>query len=108
GWRSDNISVIGLILFAYDTQEYRVIGAPEWASTQRYDVTLTANKSETSTDPTTPINRNKQRMQAVLRDRFGVVLRSETRQLPVYALTVAKNGLKLPAHDRAQTGPWPM
>ena len=39
----------------------------------------------------------------MLRDRFGLVLRAETRQLPVFALTVAKNGLKLPPHDSAQS-----
>jgi uncharacterized protein (TIGR03435 family) len=108
GWRADNISVINLILFAYDTQEYRVIGAPAWVSSQHYDVTFTADKSENSPGATTPMNRNKQRLQAVLRDRFDLVLRAETRQLPVYALTVAKSGLKLRAHDSAEAGPWPM
>jgi len=40
-------------------------------------------------------NRHRQRMQAVLRDRLGLVLRAETKDLPVYALTVAKGGHKL-------------
>ena len=45
-------------------------------------------------------------MQAVLRDRFSLALRVETRELSIYGLTVAKNGHKLaaPAHpERGQS-----
>ena len=38
-------------------------------------------------------------MRAMLVDRFQLVTHHETRTLPVYALTVAKGGLKLPAGD---------
>lgn len=41
------------------------------------------------------LGRNQQRMQAVLRDRFGLVLRAETRELPIYAHVLAKGGIKL-------------
>jgi uncharacterized protein (TIGR03435 family) len=34
-------------------------------------------------------------VQAVLRERFGLVLRSETRELPIYNLVQAKGGAKL-------------
>ena len=37
-------------------------------------------------------------MQAVLRDRFGLVLREETHELPVYALVQTKSGAKLAVH----------
>jgi uncharacterized protein (TIGR03435 family) len=48
--------------------------------------------------------RNRQRMQAVLRDRFGLVLRAETRELPILALTVDRGGLKMkPASATAKT-----
>ena len=36
-------------------------------------------------------------MQALLEDRFKLKIHRETRQVPVYALTVGKDGLKLPA-----------
>lgn len=39
--------------------------------------------------------RNQQRLQSVLRDRFGLALRAERRTMPVYALTIAKGGPKL-------------
>ena len=40
-------------------------------------------------------NRNWQRLQAVLRDRFGLILREETHQLPVYAMVTDKGGAKI-------------
>jgi uncharacterized protein (TIGR03435 family) len=36
-------------------------------------------------------------MQSLLEDRFKLKIHRETRQVPVYALTVEKSGLKLPA-----------
>ncbi len=36
-------------------------------------------------------------MQTLLEDRFKLKIHRETRQVPVYALTVGKDGLKLPA-----------
>jgi uncharacterized protein (TIGR03435 family) len=41
------------------------------------------------------MSRQKQQTQAVLRDRFGLILRAETRELPIYALILAKGGHKL-------------
>jgi uncharacterized protein (TIGR03435 family) len=41
------------------------------------------------------MSRQKQRTQEVLRDRFGLILRAETHELPIYALIPAKGGPKL-------------
>lgn len=40
-------------------------------------------------------------LQSLLRDRFDLALHRETRQLPVYALTIAKNGSKLKPAESA-------
>jgi uncharacterized protein (TIGR03435 family) len=37
--------------------------------------------------------RQWQRLQAILRDRFGLVIRLETRELPIYALVRLENGV---------------
>jgi uncharacterized protein (TIGR03435 family) len=50
-------------------------------------------------------NRHRQRMRAVLRDRFGLVLRAETREMPIYAPTVGKTGHKLRPPRDAAAGP---
>jgi uncharacterized protein (TIGR03435 family) len=43
-------------------------------------------------------------IQSLLADRFKVTLHRETKELPIYALTVVKNGSKL---TRAEPGTCP-
>lgn len=50
-------------------------------------------------------NRNRQRVQAILRDRFSLVLRSEVHELPIYALVQAKGGTKVSPHLEGSGGP---
>lgn len=104
GLRARNDSAMQLLTFAYDAHEYQFVGAPDWAQTERFEIELTPDKADiaigrnsTAAEVDGWLNRNRQRMQAVLRDRFGLALRAETRELPLYALTVAKSGPKLAA-----------
>jgi hypothetical protein len=79
---------------AYAVQGYQIVGAPGWASSQGFDITFTPDKAEAangSTDSKSTlgpgsIDCDLIRLQAVLRDRFGLVLRSETREMPIYNL----------------------
>ncbi len=91
-----------LLTFAYGVRDYQFSGAPGWVSSVNYDIVFTPAKAEAllSPDPTpnTAMAPNKQRLQAVLRDRFGLVLRAETHELPMYLLTQAKRGAKLTVH----------
>jgi uncharacterized protein (TIGR03435 family) len=78
-----------------------------------FDVSFTPDKPEAFPKPgeanakimETLMDRQRQRMQAVLRDRFGLQLRMETRELPIYVLSPAKNGSKLKAPEEAGKGP---
>jgi uncharacterized protein (TIGR03435 family) len=112
GWRIKNTSVVGMISVAYHVQDYQILGAPGWASGQGYDVIFTPDKSEPPLGDQPTLQqlqgsdqRNSQRMQAVLRDRFGLVLRSEIREMQVYNLTQATSGHKLSTHDTSKHGP---
>jgi uncharacterized protein (TIGR03435 family) len=111
GLRARNDSVMQLLTFAYDAREYQFVGAPDWTQTERFEIELTPDKSEIVVGRDTTVaeldgwlQRNRQRMQAVLRDRFGLVLRAETREHPLYALTVAKGGPKLAAPADPKSG----
>ena len=106
GWRAQNMPVLSLIETAYRVQDYQIIGAPAWASSEAFDITFTPEKTEIplGSDPglkqlEASMSRNAQRMQAVLRDRFGLVLRAESRELPIYNLVQAKGGHKLVPAD---------
>jgi uncharacterized protein (TIGR03435 family) len=67
-----------------------ITGGPSWIESERYAINA---KAETATSP--GIMRGPM-LQALLEDRFGLKIRRESREVPVYALTVAKGGPKLP------------
>jgi bla regulator protein blaR1 len=97
-------TVMVLLQWSYDLPDYRFAEAPRWMASERYDIVLTPDKPDaapgsdsSAKDALGSLTRNKQRLRAVLRDRFGLVMRVETRELPVYALTQAKGGARLSA-----------
>lgn len=79
-----------LICLAYDIQRYQLIGGPGWIDTEYYDIAAKAEGQDTLT-----MERARPMLQALLSDRFHVKIQRETRDLPVYALVIGKNGSKL-------------
>ena len=105
GIRTTNTSALTLICYAYNLNDYQIAGAPAWASSESFDVMFTPDIAEaTPQSEATPqqiqtfFDHNRPRMQAVLRDRFGLVVRVETRELPIYRLIEAKGGNNLTRH----------
>jgi len=93
-------------------REYQFTNVPSWVRDGRYDVTFTPDKAEITPGPGMPrdqmegmFNRQRQRMQAILRDRFGLVLRAESKEMPVYSLVQLKSGHKFKAVENASQGP---
>ena len=87
-----NYTVKRLIAFAYGVEEFQVSGGPAWVNSQGYDITakvpdeLAAKRDSED---------NKAMVQSLLSDRFKLTTHTEMRELPVYALVIAKNGSKL-------------
>jgi len=79
-----------LIGFAYDVDNGQIIGSPKWSDVERYDV---IGKMVAVSSPT-PANA-KLMLQTLLAERFQVKIHRETREMPVYVLTVAKNGVRM-------------
>lgn len=103
-----NVSVRMLITFAYRIRDQQLIGGPGWLDADRYDIHAKPPAGENATDffDTTAAERLRLRARALLADRFKLLLRSETRDMAVYVLMVAKNGPK-PALKRWQEGDEP-
>lgn len=106
--RAENTPVMALLTFAYDVRGFQFVDVPPWLWSERFDVSFTPDRDEKALEPGTPraemdafFGRTRQRLQAVLRDRFGLVLRAETRTMPVYAMEVTKSGQKLTTGDAA-------
>jgi uncharacterized protein (TIGR03435 family) len=78
---------------AFDSRE--VIGGPDWIDKDRFDVTVQAPAGAVLNDPDGFPGGVFAMIRAVLADRFGLVTHNETRERPVYALTVARADRRL-------------
>jgi uncharacterized protein (TIGR03435 family) len=85
-----NIALRYVIERAYDIEDYQLLGDPAWAKTEKYAI-------EAKTDSPATDEQLRLMVQALLVSRFGLKIHRETRDLPVYALVVGKNGPKLTA-----------
>jgi uncharacterized protein (TIGR03435 family) len=88
-----NVSLKGLIAYAFGVRDFQVTGGPGWLDSDKYDIVAKADTTkEMSRDEVKPY------VQALLADRFRLKFHRETREGTVYSLTVAKNGPKLKEH----------
>ncbi len=88
-----------MIAVAFGLRPFLIVDAPDWTSSQRFDV-VAPDSEERAADtaglqPESPRDRFRQRVQALLIDRFGLVIRTEKRLRPVYKLVIAKSGHKM-------------
>jgi len=88
-----------LICVAYGLSDFQVLGGPNWIEEDRYDVLATPGSAleeqlqKMKSDDNTQAKR--QMLQALLADRFKLILHHDTKELPIYGLVVAKSGSKL-------------
>jgi len=75
-----------------------LIGEPGWATTDKYDLTAKLDGPEFEAWNKLPKKEQQEQlrlmMRALLADRLKLVVRHETRAMPVYALVLAKGGPK--------------
>jgi len=96
-----NATLRDLIIFAFNVRSVQITGGPRWIDSEHYDVV-----ARPPHDGDRSNERNRIRMRALLAERFQLVLHTETKAMPVYALVVAKNGprLEVSKGDNAQRG----
>jgi uncharacterized protein (TIGR03435 family) len=75
-----NERVRDIIRFALGLYDFQLIGAPEWATSERFDISARAEGPLSLTE-------KRVRLQQLLRERFGLRIRTEMREDRVYALT---------------------
>jgi uncharacterized protein (TIGR03435 family) len=85
-----NIPLINYILFAYKmgpgTAQAMEQQVPGWVTTEKYNITAKTDKHDVTKDEM------RLMMRSLLAERFKLVVRSETAQVPVYGLVPAKPG----------------
>jgi uncharacterized protein (TIGR03435 family) len=77
-----------LIVFAYRIQRSQLSGAPDWLSTESYNV-------EAKADGASSPDEIRLMVRSMLADRLKLAVHRETREAQVYDLVPAKAGLKL-------------
>jgi uncharacterized protein (TIGR03435 family) len=76
--------MVDLINAAYGVTDERVLGGPAWLETDRFDII--AKMPENSTPEA-----QKAMLQALLADRFKLVIHKDTKPIPAFALTAGKH-----------------
>jgi uncharacterized protein (TIGR03435 family) len=103
-----NNELANVIGNAWNVERYRMTGGPGWIDSDRYDIDAKVDGS-----PSRP--EMMAMLQVLLAERFKLRTHFESRQGPVYNLTVAKGGLKIRSRsdqncvsfDPATPGPRP-
>jgi uncharacterized protein (TIGR03435 family) len=92
-----NVTVSGLIEYAYELRAFQVIGGPGWLRSDRYEVSA---KAETAV----PQSEMRLMVQRLLAERFGLQVHRETREMDTYALVTARRdgqlGEKMKSSER--------
>jgi len=83
------VTLMMLLAEAYAMSPGRMVGLPDWARTDRFDIVATA---------AAPVSHDQMlaMLRSLLAERFQLAAHLETRETKVYAMTVAKGGLKIP------------
>ena len=87
-WIMVNTAISAIIGRAYPTKVDELIGAPDWVTSEPYDV-----EARATFEPT--IEQERTMLRALLADRFKLAAHYETRERPIYNLVVARTDRRL-------------
>jgi uncharacterized protein (TIGR03435 family) len=96
GFTAANIQLHDLLLQAFELQEpEQLLGDPKWATSDRWDIDARVAPEDIAALAKMTYHERMGMFQEILIERFGMKAHHETRDLPVYALVVAKGGPKM-------------
>jgi len=95
GFRGTNVPVHTLLLQAYGLHEGESFGEPAWANSEVFDIEAKVAGPDVAAFSKLDSDQLQAMLRQILAERFGLVAHRETRELPVYAMSVAKGGPKL-------------
>jgi uncharacterized protein (TIGR03435 family) len=107
-----NANVAFLISNAYGVKMPQIYNDPSWVQSDGYDISAKTDLTSEEAEKIGPLLDERSadmnlRLQSLLEDSFHLQIHRETRQLPIFILTVAKTGLKLqPPGGCVERGPY--
>jgi len=78
------------LLLGYGIQSSQLAGEPDWAKTQKWDV-----DGVPDAEGIPNLAQTQALIRKILEERFGLQLHHEQREMPVFALTVARSGPRM-------------
>jgi uncharacterized protein (TIGR03435 family) len=99
-FRGTNMSLKDWIKNAWAVTDFEMTGAPQWISSENFDIDAKAER------PIRSVDEGYQMLRSLLEDRFSLKVHRETKDMPMYALVVADNGpkMKLSIDQSGNTG----
>ena len=88
-----NVTVRGLILQAYAVPDSQLMGGPDWMSSARFHI-----QAKVESGPIGVADFSLM-LQSMMEDRFRLKAHRESREQPVFFLTVARGGHKMKARE---------
>jgi uncharacterized protein (TIGR03435 family) len=100
----ENATPMQLLQFAYNLSGSRILGVAGWATSAKYDIEAKSDPALAEKLAILPYPDAKDQLlkmvQLLLADRFHLAAHLELRELPVYELVAAKDGVKFsPVND---------
>jgi bla regulator protein blaR1 len=100
GIKVTNGTLKGLIEMAYNVRDFQILRGPGWTDSEFFDIVAKDASADADSAPGASarnMEETRLRLKALLRDRFQLQIRRESKDLPEYRLSVGKSGPKLKA-----------
>jgi uncharacterized protein (TIGR03435 family) len=98
---AQNVTLRLLVISAYQKQPFELTGGPDWQNSDKFDIQAKA------ADPSINTEGMLKMLQALLADRFKLKVHTDTRDVPIYNLVVARSDGKLGPLMKASTDTCP-
>jgi len=93
-YNTSNVPLRLIIRTSYQIQDFQLIGGPDWIGTDRWDIVAKA-EGELPPAPPGQVGPMQLMVRSLLADRFKLVVHRETREMPIYALVLAREDKRL-------------
>jgi uncharacterized protein (TIGR03435 family) len=100
----ENIPIQMVLRQAFNVEDDRIVGAPQWVKTRHYDIQAKVAPEDAPKLDKLKMDQRQSMLLPLLEERLNLKYHHETRELPMYSLVVAKGGPKLKVSDIPDPG----
>jgi uncharacterized protein (TIGR03435 family) len=98
---AQNVTLRMLVMTAYNRQPFQIVGGPPWQNSNKFDITAKAE------DGSATLDQMRTMLRGLLEERFKLKAHTETRDVPIYELVVARGDKRLGPKMKASTDTCP-